>query len=213
MRLDFPGVTVTVAEDALVLYSPRPLRVLASAVVGGGFGAARYILNRQVASGYAHADPAGDLVTFAARRGITEPFVGLMTAVPVQNTRAVTISAGGLTVAALVTAGLGHPTAPGLSPPVKPTPGTINLILLTSANLSSAALVNAVITATEVKAQALLARGVRTREGHPATGTSTDAVVVACTGDEGPLPYAGAATPVGWLLGRCTRAALEAALG
>jgi adenosylcobinamide amidohydrolase len=47
---------------------------------------------------------------------------------------------------------------------------------------------------------------------YAATGTSTDAVVVACTGRGDILPYAGPVTPVGWLIGRGMRAALAAAL-
>jgi adenosylcobinamide amidohydrolase len=34
------------------------------------------------------------------------------------------------------------------------------------------------------------------------------AVVIACTGAGSPLPYAGTATPVGYLIGRTVRAAL-----
>ena len=37
---------------------------------------------------------------------------------------------------------------------------------------------------------------------------STDAVVVACTGRGKPLFYAGPATTVGWLIGRCVRKGL-----
>jgi adenosylcobinamide amidohydrolase len=73
-------------------------------------------------------------------------------------------------------------------------------------------MVNAVMTATEVKAQVLLERDVRTPDGYAATGTSTDAVVVACTERGEVLPYAGPMTTVGWLIGRGVRSALAAAL-
>ena len=43
------------------------------------------------------------------------------------------------------------------------------MILLIDACLTPAAMVNAVITATEVKTQVLMARGVRTPEGYAAT--------------------------------------------
>ena len=61
-------------------------------------------------------------------------------------------------------------------------------------------MVHAVITATEVKTQVLMARGVRTPEGYAATGTSTDAIAVASTGRGIPLLYAGPVTLVGWLI-------------
>jgi adenosylcobinamide amidohydrolase len=86
------------------------------------------------------------------------------------------------------------------------------MILLIDACLTPAAMVNAVITATEVKTHVLLSRGVCTPEGYAATGTSTDAIAIASTGKGTPLAYAGPVTPVGWLIGRCVRTALEEAL-
>jgi adenosylcobinamide amidohydrolase len=153
-----------------------------------------------------------DLVAFARSQGISEAFVGQMTAVSLQKARAITLRTETLTVATVVTAGLSNATTPGLSTPVMPGPGTINMFLLIDACLTPAAMVNAVITATEVKTQVLLTRGVRTPEGYAATGTSTDAMAVASTGNGTPLAYAGPVTLVGWLLGRCVRTALEEAL-
>ena len=86
------------------------------------------------------------------------------------------------------------------------------MILLIDACLTPAAMVHAVITATEVKTQVLMAHGVRTPEGDTATGTSTDALAVACTDSGTPLLYAGPVTLVGWLIGRCVRTALEEAM-
>ena len=69
-------------------------------------------------------------------------------------------------------------------------------------------MVNAVITATEAKTMTLTEWDVRTPQGDPASGTSTDAVVVACTGRGTGLSYAGPATTVGWLVARTVRAAI-----
>ncbi len=52
-------------------------------------------------------------------------------------------------------------------------PGTINIIVSVPVPLSDAALVNAVMTVTEAKTQAVL------DAGFPGTGTATDAVCVA----------------------------------
>jgi adenosylcobinamide hydrolase len=211
-KLDFPGVTLTCTSEVLIVSSQQPLEVLSSAAVGGGFGRVRYLLNRHVHLDYNCAEPAADLVAFARERGITEAFVGLMTAVSLYKARVTTLRAEALTVAVVLTAGISNATTPGLSPPVTTGPGTINMILLTDACLTPAAMVNAVITATEVKTQALMARGIRTPEGYAATGTSTDAIAVASTGRGSLLPYAGPVTLVGWLIGRCVRTALEDAL-
>jgi iron complex transport system ATP-binding protein len=211
MHLGFPNVTATQNEAAIILRSQLPLQILSSAVVGGGLVRARYILNCHVRKGYCHPYPAADLAAMAHGLGIEEPFVGMMTAARLHKART-TVLQEEITVAAIVTAGLSNPSAPGLSPPVIFQPGTINAILLIDAHLTPAALVNAVITATEAKAQIVLAYGTRTPEGYTATGTSTDAIVVACTGRGEALPYAGPATLVGWLIGRCIRTALAAAL-
>jgi iron complex transport system ATP-binding protein len=211
-KLDFPGVVLTCTAEVLVVYSQQPLTVLSSAVVGGGMVCVRYLLNRHVHHDYNCLDPVTDLSAFARRQGIGEAFVGQMTAVSLQKARAITLRAEAITVAAVLTAGLSNATTPGLSAPVTPGPGTINMILLIDAYLTPAAMVHAVITATEVKTQVLMARSVRTPEGYAATGTSTDAIAVASTGRGTPLAYAGPVTLVGWLIGRCVRTALEEAL-
>jgi iron complex transport system ATP-binding protein len=216
LALDFPGVVARFTAGnpgrALVLRSERPLQTLSSALVGGGFGQARCIINRHVDKDYDVRTPAEDLIAFAREHGVDEPFVGLMTAVYVDEAESATARDGDLTVATVATAGVGNATASGLSGPAALAPGTINLVVLVDGALTPAALVNAVITATEAKTQTLMDHGVRTSDGHPASGTSTDAVVIACTGRGPKLPYAGPATRVGWLIGRSVRRALEKAL-
>ena len=212
MNLEFPDIRATLNPEAIVLQSENPLHILASAVVGGGITWACYIINRHVDKSYNHPDPERDLQDFATSHGIDGPFVGLMTAAYLDGVQTVTLREHQLTVAAVVTAGLSNPTAAGISPPAVLTPGTINIILLIDAHLTSAAMVNAVITATEAKTNILLELGVSTPEGHPATGTSTDAMAIACTGRGKPLSYAGPATLVGSLIGRSVRQTLSQAM-
>lgn len=195
--MDFPGVTVQHDDEALILRSENPLTMLSSAVVGGGVTQARVIINRHVSKHYDHPDPVADMQDFAVKRGVTEPFVGLMTAVYMKNVRMRIQSVGGVIVGLALTAGYSNKIAAGLTPPVALRPGTINLIFLIDARLTPAAMVNAVISATEAKTAVIHAWQLQTVGGHIATGTSTDAVVIACT-NRGPLlPYAGPATPIG----------------
>jgi iron complex transport system ATP-binding protein len=209
LNIEFPGVSASVNDEIIQLQSARPLHILSSSVVGGGMIEARAIINRHVNKNYNHPDPPQDLQDFAAGYGITEPFVGLMTAAYLDGVKTVTLCEKDLIVSAVITAGLSNPTAAGLSSPaVLASTGTINMILLIDARLTPPAMVNAVITATEAKTDVLLRRGIPTPEGHPATGTSTDAIVVACTGRGKPIPYAGPATMVGWLIGKCVRQGL-----
>ena len=89
-------------------------------------------------------------------------------------------------------------------------PSTINTIVVVDAAAEPAALVNAVITATEVKTLALTAAGVRCDDGRLASGTSTDAVVVAATGRGPRCRFGGPASELGAVVARAVREALSA---
>ena len=217
-----PGITVSVGSRAVRISSEEPLAVLSSAVVGGGYGVAREILNVHVDDQYDGERPDEDLAAVAAELGAKAPFVGLMTAAWTEFARCAVESLGGLTVAAVVSVGLSNTSSAGVTPPIglpeegleapatsTPPPGTINVVLLVDGALTPAAMVNAVITATEAKTMTLAAWDVKTPEGDDASGTSTDTVVVACTGRGEELSYAGPATPVGWLAARAVRAAMR----
>ncbi|MEP7200176.1 MAG: adenosylcobinamide amidohydrolase [Chloroflexota bacterium] len=206
--LKFPNVHTTLDDRALHVASARDLAVLSSAIVGTDLDTTRHILNMHVHKGYCCDKPEDDLRALARELGITENFVGLLTAVKLERARGAVAQSGALTVAALVTLGLSNPMAAGISAPAMLDVGTINMILLIDGNLTRAAQVNAVITATEAKTLVLIESGVKTRDGSPTTGTSTDAVVVACTGRGERLPYAGTATEIGWLIGRSVRDAV-----
>ena len=117
-----------------------------------------------------------------------------MTAAATEHARLAVAADGALTVAAVVSVGLSNTVCAGVTPPAAPLPGTINAILLLDADLTPAAMVNAVITATEGKTMALGEWQVSDARGAPASGTSTDAVVVACTGRGAALDYAGPGT-------------------
>ena len=80
----------------------------------------------------------------------------------------------GLRVPTWAAAPTGRPD-PELAPP--PRPGTINVIVALPVPLTDAALVNAVVTATEAKTQAVL------EAGFAGTGTATDAICVAAPAD------------------------------
>ena len=215
-----PGVTVSIDRRAVRVSSERPLVTLSSAVVGGGPGTFREIVNMHVDDRYDGERPQDDLTAFAAGLGIETPFIGLMTAAYTEFARVAVESAGDLTVAAVVSVGLSNTSCAGVTAPIggeagadgdageAPAPGTINVILLVDGALTPAAMVNAVITATEAKTMVLAEWSVRTPDGDPASGTSTDTVVVACTGRGEELAYAGPATPAGWLAARAVRSAM-----
>lgn len=202
------GVEIDVGPDAVWVRSAAPLRVLASAVVGGDLDVTRHVVNMHVRRGYDSADPGTDLRAFARGLGIAEPFVGLMTAAWTHEARTAWEDADGVRVGAVATVGLGVPVAAGVTPPVAWQPSTINVVVVLDAGLDRAAAVNGVITVTEAKVGALVDAGVTTAEGTPATGTVTDAVVLAWTGRGPRVPYLGPGTVAGWCVARAVRRAV-----
>jgi adenosylcobinamide amidohydrolase len=146
--------------------------MISSCVLGGGIGPREWVLNAQVPGRYARTDPAGHLTELSGRLGLTGPGVGMLTAAQVTDL----VARDDEGVAATATTGLRVPTwaaAPAGRADPELAPGTINIIVSVPVPLTDAALVNAVITATEAKTQAVL------DADFPGTGTATDAVCVA----------------------------------
>lgn len=178
---------------------------IASAPLGGGLGERSWIVNAQVRAGYRRDDPAGHLVEIGAGAGLAGAGIGFLTAADVARVRTATDE--GAEVAATV--GVSTPSwaaAPDEGLLAVPAAGTINIVCWVPARLGDAALVNAVMTVTEAKSQALAAAGV------PGTGTPTDAIAVVCPAAGGPQPYGGPRSLWGARLARSTHAAVMAGL-
>ncbi|NUW40154.1 adenosylcobinamide amidohydrolase [Nonomuraea rhodomycinica] len=180
-------------------------RMISSAVLGGGIGPRAWVLNAQVVAGYSRMDPAGHLASLAP----PGEGVGMMTAASVS--RRVVASDGGVRVVATV--GLRVPTwaaapegvpDPELAPMLgRPPVGTINIVAALPVAMTDAALVNAVMTMTEAKTQALV------ETGFAGTGTASDAVCVAVR-EEGPEElFAGPRSTWGARLARAVHQAVR----
>ncbi|SNY56991.1 adenosylcobinamide amidohydrolase [Paractinoplanes atraurantiacus] len=184
----------------LVWRLPAPATAISSAVLGGGLGPCRWVVNATVPMSYDRHDPAEHLSTLAASLGLSGPGVGLLTGVDVSQV--VHVTDGGVRLWATV--GLGTPIqaaapADGFAERV----GTVNFVAWIPQRLSEGALVNAVATITEAKTQAIRARGL------DATGTATDAVTVLCPPTGPVAAYGGPRSQWGAPL---ARAAYEAVL-
>ncbi|MBX6750636.1 MAG: adenosylcobinamide amidohydrolase [Micromonosporaceae bacterium] len=188
----------------------HPVRAVCSGPYGGGLGERLWVINATVPRDYARLDPDAHIAELATGLGLTGPGAGMLTAVDVGD--AVTATDGGVGVVATV--GLGYPTlaaAPddadtGTINPPGGRVGTINVVAFLPVPLSDAALVNAVVTATEAKVQALAGCG------FAATGTATDALVVACPVPvRGGMvqPYGGPRSTWGARLARAVHAAVD----
>ena len=220
MRGDSPNAFSTryrVAGQTLIVDLGRRMRVLSSAPRGGGLRTTRYILNHQVPANpvtrgtrekWEH--PSHYLRRIAGRLGVEQDCVGLMTAVPMTQLVAYREERDGMWVEGFATVGVtnavraGEPPRRADVPAGVATAGTINLILVTNACLAVPALVGAIQVATESKTGSLRDHAVPSWTGHPgATGTGTDAVVVASAlrGDGPWHAYAGTHTDVGSMIG------------
>jgi adenosylcobinamide hydrolase len=204
------GIMIEVDADAVVVRADRALRVVSSAIVGGGIADARAIVNLHVPKGFHCADSESRLSEFVRRRAVPAPFVGLLTGAATDKAETALQSRDGLTVSALVTLGLSNASAAGRSAAAAWAPSTINTILLVDADPEDAALVNLVITATEAKTLALIEAEITAADGGLITGTSTDAVVVAATGRGRRCRFGGPVSELGWLAARAVKAAVAA---
>jgi adenosylcobinamide hydrolase len=203
------GIEVAVDREAVVVTAREPLTVLSSAFVRGGLTTARAIVNLHVPKDLREDEAERLLPRFTVRRAIPGPWVGLLTSAWTERAEVANVRGRGLSAIATVTVGLSNRVAAGTTPVAAWAPSTINAIVVVDGAAEPAALVNAVMTVTEVKAALLAAAEVRCDDGSVASGTSTDAVVVAVTGRGAPHRFGGPISDFGWVVARAARAALD----
>ncbi|RLF99285.1 MAG: hypothetical protein DRN49_04595 [Thaumarchaeota archaeon] len=199
VKIPVSMVECYVKKNSLVIQSKDFLKTLSSAVLNGGLCQAKTIINHQVSKSYRHSRPEEYLKRVVKELRLPTPVVGLMTAANVANfSLQVSKYAEKRYVCAITTAGLSNAAAAGEIVRVNSKFSTINTIILIDGNLTDACMVDLVKTATEAKIIALREFDVRSRiSGKQATGTTTDAIVIACTGRGKPLRYGGTATHLG----------------
>lgn len=186
----------------------EPRRALSSAVSGGGLSTPDWVLNATVERGYDRSDPEAHLLDLARSADLTGDGVAMMTAVDVGEL--VVARDGGVTAWATVgveRAQWASAEAPAWHEGAGSQIGTINVVVDVPVVLSDAALVNAVATATEAKAQAMFERGLA------GTGTPTDSIVV-CIPDTRASgePYGGPRSVWGSRIARAVHGAVAGGL-
>ena len=164
--------------------------VLSSAVFNGGACHASNILIMKVAENVEGTkqiveNPENTLAEYCRQLQLSGATVGMMTSASMDSFRRVSRSSQGVEISAMVTAGISNARCAGDSadwrtfqPDVTPT-GTINIIILTNATMSPAAMVESVMLVTEAKTVAMRKLSVKSPvSGTIATGTGTDAIAV-----------------------------------
>jgi adenosylcobinamide hydrolase len=183
----------------LVWRLPAPMLAISSAPLGGGLGRHGWIVNATVPMSYDRDDPAAHLTAMSVGLGLTGSGIGHLTGVDVAR-RADGHDGG---VAVWATVGLADPIRAAAPDAPAPRTGTINIIAFLPVRMSEAALVNAVVTVTEAKVQALADRGL------DATGTATDAVTIVCPADGPSEAYGGPRSRWGAPLARAAYVAVS----
>lgn len=199
-----PDLVAVAGSPVLVWRLAEPLLAISSGPLGGGLGPRHWVLNATVPDGYARRDPDAHLTEIAAALGLSGAGTGFLTAVDVREV----VHRAEAGVHASVTTGVGaHPTwAAAPAAVAVEGPGTINVVCFSPVRLAPAALVNAVATIAEAKAQALGEAGV------PGTGTSTDATALLCPAGGAAQPFGGPRSAIGGALARVVHSAVSAAL-
>jgi iron complex transport system ATP-binding protein len=207
-------------DNVLAVISDIDLTTVSSAIYNGGFKKAKAILNVQATNDLTgkqlHADPQKFIINSAKKLGIQNNFVGMVTAAAVDKFAWVSKKDGDLTVTVTATAvdtdgnTCSHAETAGETITVEEMLGTINIMVIIDGNPTESCLVSTVLTATEAKTAAMLELDIRSRySGNVATGTITDAIIVAKTNRGTPIIYGGPASKLGQLVGYCTRKAVK----
>ena len=197
------GALLEVTDNHIHIAFDSPTPVVSSAVLNGGALSANHILNLNIGnlSGTGlniQQPPNLTLAQYCRNRGWSGTTVGLMTAASMDSFRMVQATEQGVEIFVLVTSGLSNARRAGdyaeyrrIGNP-QYNPGTINIICLTTAVLTQAAMIEAVITATEAKTAALQNLGIKSPVSEaPATGTGTDAIASACGHGSIKIQYCG----------------------
>ena len=193
----------------------KPHEIMSSAVLNGGFVSADHLVNMKVPKdssdkkGSANELPAVTLSNYCMDAGWHGTSVGMMTAASMKSFRMAKVIEQGVELVVLVTSGLSNARRTGdraecrsMAEDSKEV-GTINIIFLTSAKLTDAASVEAVLVITEAKAAALQdAKIMSPVSNEIATGTGTDSVAVVSVHGPEVIKYCGKHVLFGEILGR-----------
>lgn len=214
-----PGCRIRITQKYILLTFNEQMQVLSSCVLNGGLQNIRHVLNLKVLDDDTIVeDPVLTLSNRCKELDLTEKCIGMMTAAPMHTLRHNTCWCGDVYFSAIVTVGLGNARRAGdpadvISSNEALPAGTINLVVSTNAQLKPAALVEALMIATEAKVAALEALNIKSaKSGKMATGTGTDAIAIVSDPHGVPLRYVGKHVLAGEMLAQAVIGALTASL-
>lgn len=208
---------IVTKDNIIAVISDTPLTTLSSGIYNGGFKKVHAVLNVSVPDNYndkhLHDDPMNLVYDAQKNLQITGDYIAMLTAAKIQNKSITQRQTGDVTIAVIATAGWRHGESSGEDIENSHyTHGTINIIVFLNGNPTDSCLVSLFLTATEAKTAAMNDYDIRSRyTGDPATGTITDSLSIAVTGQGKTIELGGPASTVGQLVGSAVRQAVKEA--
>lgn len=208
--------TISRTDQHVYVGFPETYSVLSSAFFNGGFTEARHLLNLKVPKHYkGNQTPQESVKAYCDKQHWHGTTVGMMTAASMKSLRIHSATEQDVTLTVLATAGLANARRIGdladyssndiQTPPA----GTINIMVISNYAFSPAAMVEAVQMVTEAKTAAMYDQNIVSPKSNClATGTGTDATVIACAQTQNRIEYCGKHVVVGELLGRLSYGAV-----
>src|SRR5699024_2976978 len=187
--------------DRMTLHAPIPLQTLSASMSGSGRSSFKQFVNRYVGKDYDCSNHHEENQLYLKKNGFCpSETISMMTAVKLRYAAYQFIEKDNFSIFIVVTAGVSNAVDAicDYKHQANFQPGTINIWVIINGKLTEEAFVQCVMTATEAKTKALQALQVRDHLTHtPATGTSTDSIVIATTQEGELLNYAGTVTALG----------------
>ncbi|MFM1654091.1 adenosylcobinamide amidohydrolase [Brevibacillus sp. B_LB10_24] len=198
----WPEVSVEVKQQHLLIRTAIPLETLSSALWGGGVSCAHTFVNWYVDKTYRSTDPEAHMREQIEQWGYQpDATIGLQTAAKLTHAAVAEEAGDAFDMVCCTTAGTSNAARAGKVERIFSAyqTGTINTFLFVNGRMTPAAMVNALLTASEAKAAALQDLQLLTNTGEIATGTTSDSFVLAVSQQGYPQlhPYAGTATSIG----------------
>lgn len=203
----WPAISLSHQQDHLLIRSEALLETVSSALWGGGFGKADTFVNWKVPLTYSSSDPMEmtrrQIEAWGYHSGTT---IGLQTAAELTHASVAEEKGDAFRIVCCTTAGTGNSARAGKVARTFSAYqcGTINTFVLIDGRMLPSAMVNGLLTATEAKAAALQDLQLQARSGGIATGTTSDALVLAVSQSSYAEVhgFAGTATTIGDAIAR-----------
>ncbi len=209
-------ISIRKTPNHTLVYFERSLDLLSSAILNGGLISASQWLNLKVTGcNQVQELPQQTLQNYCDNLGLTGVSVGMMTAASMNSLRHFARCEQGISIGVILTAGLANRRRAGdaadinsMFEPVRKL-GTINMLVYTSAKLTTAAMAEVLMLATEAKSACLQSLGILSPvSGLVATGTGTDSIAIASDPFGVAMKYCGKHTRFGELVGSLVQQAL-----